>query len=33
MYDGNIRTELAGDTLTKQNLIGASLGASHGGTE
>jgi ribose transport system ATP-binding protein len=31
MYDGMIRTELSGETLTKENLIAASLGASHGG--
>ena len=28
MYDGMIRTELSGDTLTKENLIAESLGAS-----
>jgi ribose transport system ATP-binding protein len=33
MYDGMIRTELSGNTLSKENLIAASLGASHGGTE
>ena len=42
MYDGTVRTELAGGTLTKENLIAASLGASpadptsqiaHGGTQ
>jgi ribose transport system ATP-binding protein len=36
IHDGMIHTELAGSTLTKENLIGASLGASHaahGGTE
>lgn len=33
MYDGMIRTELSGNTLTKENLIASSLGASHGGTE
>jgi ribose transport system ATP-binding protein len=33
LHDGMIRTELSGNTLTKENLIGASLGASHGGTE
>ena len=39
MYDGRIRTELSGETLTKANLIAASLGASstepglHGGTQ
>ena len=35
MHDGMIRTELSGNTLTKENLIAASLGASqasHGGT-
>lgn len=29
MHDGIIRSELAGETLTKSNLIAASLGASH----
>ena len=29
MHDGIIRSELAGDTLTKANLVAASLGASH----
>jgi ribose transport system ATP-binding protein len=33
MHDGMIRTELSGNTLTKENLIAASLGASQGGTE
>lgn len=33
MYDGSIRTELAASTLTKENLIAASLGASQGGTK
>ena len=33
MYDGMIRTELSGNTLTKQNLIAASLGVSQGGME
>jgi ribose transport system ATP-binding protein len=39
LHDGMIRTELTGNTLTKENLIAASLGASpdsqtrHGGTE
>jgi ribose transport system ATP-binding protein len=32
MHDGILRTELSGDTLTKENLIAASLGASQGGT-
>jgi ribose transport system ATP-binding protein len=33
MYDGKIRTELAGESLTKENLIAASLGIAerHGG--
>lgn len=30
LHDGKIRTELAGDKLTKENLIAASLGASEG---
>ncbi len=37
IYDGMIRTELSGETLTKQNLIAASLGVAHaereGGTQ
>lgn len=33
MHDGRIRTKLAGATLTRENLIAASLGASNGGTE
>jgi ribose transport system ATP-binding protein len=35
MYDGMIRTELAGETLTKENLIAASLGVAErdGGAE
>jgi len=33
MHDGKIRTELAGNTLTKENLIAASLGASNGGAQ
>ena len=34
MYDGKIRTELSGNTLTKENLISASLGVAErdGGT-
>jgi ribose transport system ATP-binding protein len=28
MHDGNIRSELAGESLTKSNLVAASLGAS-----
>ena len=31
LHDGLIRTELAGSSLTKENLIGASLGVSEGG--
>ncbi len=30
LHDGLIRTELAGPTLTKENLVAASLGASNG---
>jgi ribose transport system ATP-binding protein len=30
IYDGVIRTELSGATLTKENLVAASLGASNG---
>ncbi|HEY5903657.1 MAG TPA: sugar ABC transporter ATP-binding protein, partial [Anaerolineales bacterium] len=33
LHDGLIRTELAGRTLTKENLIAASLGVSDGGAE
>jgi ribose transport system ATP-binding protein len=36
MHDGMIRTELAGNTLTRENLVAASLGASstaQGGTQ
>lgn len=36
MHDGLIRTELAGNTLTRENLVAASLGASsavQGGTQ
>ncbi|HSK87262.1 MAG TPA: D-xylose ABC transporter ATP-binding protein, partial [Anaerolineales bacterium] len=33
LHDGRIRSELAGKTLTRGNLIAASLGASNGGTE
>ena len=29
MHDGVIRSELAGDSLTKSNLVAASLGAAH----
>jgi ribose transport system ATP-binding protein len=28
MYDGRIRSELAGETLTRENLIAASLGVA-----
>lgn len=31
LHDGAIRTELSGETLTKENLIAASLGISNGG--
>jgi ribose transport system ATP-binding protein len=31
LHDGKIRTELSGQTLTKENLIAASLGISNGG--
>ena len=31
MHDGLISTELSGDTLTKENLIAASLGVAEGG--
>jgi ribose transport system ATP-binding protein len=31
IYDGNIRAELTGASLTKENLIAASLGISNGG--
>lgn len=33
MHDGMIRTELAGGTLTKENLIAASLGATQGAAQ
>ncbi|MGE5248914.1 MAG: sugar ABC transporter ATP-binding protein [Bacteroidota bacterium] len=33
LHDGLLRTELAGDTLTKENLIAASLGVSNGGAQ
>jgi ribose transport system ATP-binding protein len=33
LYDGRIKTELAGDALTKENLIAASLGVSEGGAQ
>jgi ribose transport system ATP-binding protein len=29
MHDGTIHTELSGNTLTRENLVAASLGASH----
>jgi ribose transport system ATP-binding protein len=29
MHDGGIAAELAGDSLTKSNLVAASLGAAH----
>jgi len=31
MHDGKITIELAGESLTKENLIAASLGVSEGG--
>jgi ABC-type sugar transport system ATPase subunit len=31
LHDGGIKTELAGATLTRENLIAASLGVSEGG--
>jgi ribose transport system ATP-binding protein len=33
VHDGMIRTELSGKTLTRENLISASLGVSDGGVE
>jgi ribose transport system ATP-binding protein len=33
MHDGMIRTELSGATLTRENLIAASLGAAQGEIE
>jgi ribose transport system ATP-binding protein len=33
LYEGIIRTELSGKTLTKENLIAASLGVANGGAE
>ena len=33
LHDGIIRSELSGDSLTKENLISASLGASEAGEE
>jgi ribose transport system ATP-binding protein len=33
MYDGMIRTELSGNTLTKENLISSSLGVTNGEAE
>jgi ribose transport system ATP-binding protein len=29
IHDGAIKAELAGDSLTKSNLVAASLGATH----
>ena len=31
MHDGKIRSELAGDSLTRENLVAASLGVAHEG--
>jgi ribose transport system ATP-binding protein len=33
LHDGKIHTELVGSALTKENLISASLGVAHGGTQ
>ena len=33
LHDGKIRAELSGNSLTKENLIAASLGVSEGGSE
>jgi ribose transport system ATP-binding protein len=33
IHDGIIRTELAGASLSKENLISASLGVSNGGAQ
>ena len=33
LHDGHIKTELAGQALTKENLIAASLGVSEGGAQ
>ncbi len=33
LHDGSIKTVLAGDSLTKENLISASLGVSNGGAQ
>lgn len=33
LHDGRIKTELSGESLTKENLIAASLGVSNGGAE
>jgi len=32
IHDGTIKAELAGDSLTKSNLVAASLGAASLGT-
>ena len=33
IHDGVVRTELSGETLTKENLVAASLGVSNGGAQ
>jgi ribose transport system ATP-binding protein len=33
MYEGEVRTELSGESLTKTNLVAASMGASHEGIQ
>jgi len=33
LHDGAICSELTGESLTKENLIAASLGASNGGAQ
>ena len=33
LYDGKIHTELAGEALTKENLVSASLGVANGGVQ
>ncbi len=33
LHDGNIQTELAGEALTKENLVAASLGVAQGGAQ
>jgi ribose transport system ATP-binding protein len=33
LHDGKIKTELAGESLTKENLVSASMGVSDGGAQ